>query len=301
MNKQFLFLITGLMFCKNMHASQLSQSQAKEQQNDLDTALDFSFGDIDESEQQELSPAAQQMELEQAMIDAANRGDLQAVEKYIAAGVNVNAQNIFGEDTALMNVAMKGHLPVVKFLIKAGANPNLQDRLGQTALIKASVMGKSAIVNELLAAKADFDIRDQGGYTALLHAAMKGYADIVKSLHTYGADLNVRRTGTADTPLLLAAGYNKPKVVKFLLEAGANPHLANAEGKTVFTIAQNPRASTLKKVLDNFMAIQTQPHRQALQDVAEKAMAARWKMQVPEEIAAHVQEMLRPTPEEVVD
>ena len=54
-----------------------------------------------------------------------------------------------------------------------------------------------------------------------------------------------------DTPLLLAAFHNKPKIVKQLLSAGANPNQLNKEGDTSLIIATaNGYSDVVKELID---------------------------------------------------
>src|SRR5437868_2328026 len=53
---------------------------------------------------------------EEALVSAANAGDLDAVNGFLAAGVDVNARNARGS-TALMDASAGGHLNVVQALL----------------------------------------------------------------------------------------------------------------------------------------------------------------------------------------
>ncbi|XP_078701770.1 ankyrin repeat domain-containing protein 42-like [Branchiostoma floridae x Branchiostoma belcheri] len=58
---------------------------------------------------------------EQALRDAAGRGDEGRVKQLLAEGVNVNAADIFN-DTPLHAAAKRGHPECVRVLLRAGAN-----------------------------------------------------------------------------------------------------------------------------------------------------------------------------------
>lgn len=68
------------------------------------------------------------------LMHAAEKADTAAVERLIAQGADVNAQDQRGW-TALMHAAMQDRATEAKLLLDAGANPNLKDRDGRTAML----------------------------------------------------------------------------------------------------------------------------------------------------------------------
>jgi ankyrin repeat protein len=72
--------------------------------------------------------------LDDALVEAATKGDLAAVQALLAKGANVNARDNHGK-TPLMVAAFQGHVSVVKSLLAKGADINAKDSLdGSTAL-----------------------------------------------------------------------------------------------------------------------------------------------------------------------
>jgi uncharacterized protein len=67
--------------------------------------------------------------------------------------------------------------------------------------------------------------------TPLTLAAFEGRVKIVKYLLDVGADPNYSASN-GWTPLIAAANDGRKRVVEILLDAGANPNLADANGKT---------------------------------------------------------------------
>jgi len=67
---------------------------------------------------------------------AAGDGDLQEVQRLLAAGEPVNmqiARGWFDGQTPLMWAALHGHADVAGFLLDNGADPSIRDANGQTA------------------------------------------------------------------------------------------------------------------------------------------------------------------------
>jgi ankyrin repeat protein len=116
----------------------------------------------------------------------------QKVRSLLKAGADLNSANTNGWN-ALMAAANWGDLEMVEFLLGAGMKVSIQDHDGQTALIAASGgLVKPGVVSALIKAGADVNARDNGGMTALMHAAESvNDAEVVKVLLKAGADPNL--------------------------------------------------------------------------------------------------------------
>ncbi len=122
---------------------------------------------------------AAQLQLQQALIDAGLAGDVNAVQRLLAAGVNVNAQSVQGGWSALHNASMKGHESVVHLLIAANANVNLKDGGGFTALMYAATYRHVACVEALVRAGADMNARDNEGKDVSAYATAMEVRDAI--------------------------------------------------------------------------------------------------------------------------
>jgi len=100
---------------------------------------------------------------------AAEAGNLQKVKKLLGQGVNVDAQNDYGE-TALIFAAQKGHADVIDVLCDYGADVNhkpwRRDNDG-TALHKASMWLHLEAVQKLLERGAVVELPYQKNYLHL--------------------------------------------------------------------------------------------------------------------------------------
>jgi len=86
-------------------------------------------------------------------IAAANGFD-DVMQVLLGAGVDVNAQNAFG-DTALMAAVRSGRLEAVQLLLDRGARLRLKDREGRDAMAWAVRMGRRSIIDALAARGAE--------------------------------------------------------------------------------------------------------------------------------------------------
>ena len=76
-------------------------------------------------------------QLEQQLLEAAERGDQRQVGAVLQQGIDVNSQDICFF-TPLIKSAQHGNRAVVRQLLKAGAMVNLSDKGGYTALMQAA-------------------------------------------------------------------------------------------------------------------------------------------------------------------
>ncbi|HYS26986.1 MAG TPA: ankyrin repeat domain-containing protein, partial [Vicinamibacterales bacterium] len=131
------------------------------------------------------------------------------------------------EATPLLTAIYRGDLQAVDRLIAAGANVRAANREGVTPLSMACLDGDLRIVERLLAAGADARERGPNGETPLMFAARNGRVDVVRRLVAAGADVNAREALRGTTALMWAAEQRHPEAVKALLAAGADPGIAS--------------------------------------------------------------------------
>ena len=75
----------------------------------------------------------EKLKIEDALIDAAVEGNIEAVKQNLFAGADVNAKDEFG-GTPLHNAASEGHKEIAELLIAKGADVNFLDEDGYTPL-----------------------------------------------------------------------------------------------------------------------------------------------------------------------
>ena len=121
---------------------------------------------------------------------ACELGHEQAALSLIKAEADIESQRL-GRETPLMFAARNGNVKIVNALIEAGANVDAQEVNGQTALIWAAAEGSLESLDALIEAKADINHSlKKSGYTAFLYAAREGKTDAAKRLLDAGADVN---------------------------------------------------------------------------------------------------------------
>src|SRR5215472_6297411 len=84
-----------------------------------------------------------------AIVDAAWRGQSQAVRQLVASGANVAITDEDG-NTPLALAAAGGHRETIEILLGAGASASVSNRAGETPLMQAAAKGHAAVVALLL-------------------------------------------------------------------------------------------------------------------------------------------------------
>jgi hypothetical protein len=144
--------------------------------------------------------------------------------------------------------------PVNEFIV--GGTMSIAARVtGKTKeeppLIEAIEDSNQKRTQELLAKGADPNQRNSYGYPALSIAAGIGDARIVKLLLDAGADVNAHSANLNDTALARAAGRGHPEIVRLLVKAGADLEAKDGSGWTpLFEAAMSGNSESVKILLD---------------------------------------------------
>ncbi len=183
------------------------------------------------------------------------------VSVLLKAGANPNTAMWSGE-TPLMTAARTGITQIVKSLIDKGANVNATEpRRGQSALMWAISFRNPDAARLLIDAGANVSastimLKDetnyspmfmggyaanvqsvpQGGYTPLMFAARVGDMTTARQLVARGADVNASSVEDGSA-LVIASSWGHEDLAVYLLEEGANPNVADANGMTALHYA----------------------------------------------------------------
>lgn len=104
-----------------------------------------------------------------ALVIASGCNDLDAMQRALDNGADINTTDSAGAATPLICAAFGGKIEAVQFLISKKANLNLRDSTGNTALMYAVTTG-SEVAIALVKAGADVHMKDNMGRTALMNA-----------------------------------------------------------------------------------------------------------------------------------
>ena len=176
------------------------------------------------------------------------------------------------ENSPLIVAAAHGNQSSVQALLRGGADAKRTNRSGSTALIWACKNGCAAIVQDLIEAKADVHARDHRGFCPLFASAWNRKCEgrIIDLLVANGVNVNVVKKGRSPmqnavvhgnhnvvesllhnsakvdircsdyrTPLMSACRVGSVRMVRQLLDAGANPTLIDDKKRNAFWYARN--------------------------------------------------------------
>lgn len=168
---------------------------------------------------------------EQSFFAAAQARDMMAINAFLDAGINPNAQDADGR-TVLIAAAARGDLEVVNKLLSRGADPNVKDKRSYTALSHASEAMYEQVVDALLSRpEVDPNSRGLNSRPVLLAYVWRDSKARVEKLLAHGADVNAQ-DADGDTALHGAAQTGNVEIMQMLLDKGANPNAQNHSGGT---------------------------------------------------------------------
>jgi ankyrin repeat protein len=199
-----------------------------------------------------MSSPAHAQNRDQALIGAAGKGDLPAVERLIREGASIAARDGRGR-TALLVATHGNHVPVARALIVAGADVNAKDDIQDSAFLYAGAEGRTEILKMTLPT-ADLKSTNRYGGTALIPAAHHGHTEAVRILLATQIDKDhVNRLGwTAllEAVILGDGGPVHTEIVRLLVEAGANVDIADREGVTPLQHAKRRGYAAMVRILE---------------------------------------------------
>jgi ankyrin repeat protein len=182
------------------------------------------------------------------LVRASSQGDLATVRNLVESGADVNSVGEHG-----MGPLLTFYHSVVEYLLSKGADPNRQtNECGDPVLLGIASYNNVECVRLLLQAGADPKAVVQDTGENALHCCVIGLGNnvsasdrhaVVKLLVEHGTELNRRTTPgvptaafwrdvrtRGETPLHRAAAYASEETVVFLLKAGADKTIRDANG-----------------------------------------------------------------------
>ena len=169
------------------------------------------------------------------LVEAAGSGRLDAVKELLAGGADVDARGAGGA-TAVTAAAANEHVDVVRALVDAGADVDLQDDDRSNPLLLCGENGNVALLREVLRGNPDLGATNRYGGVALIPASDRGHVEMVRALLETEIDVDhVNRLGwTAliEAVILGDGGAAHQEIVRMLLDAGADPSIADGDGVT---------------------------------------------------------------------
>jgi len=117
--------------------------------------------------------------------EAAGGCELEACEKFLEEGADVNARDEDGS-TPLLWAVLSGSQEVVELLIARGADINGKNNEGESPLHWAAISGNIKIAEVLLAKGAQVNVKDIFGVTPMRSAILNEDKDLIELFRRHG-------------------------------------------------------------------------------------------------------------------
>jgi ankyrin repeat protein len=182
------------------------------------------------------------MGLDRRLHDAAHVGDVPAIRRLLREGLPLDARDTYGR-TPVMVATVARQADAVRALIDAGADIDIRDNRLDNVFLYAGANGLLEILELANEAGADPAITNRFGGTALIPACERGHVETVRYLLEQ-SDVDVDHvnrlgwTGLLEAIILSDGGPAHQEIVRLLLEAGADPDLADGDGVTPLSHAR---------------------------------------------------------------
>ncbi|WP_139212447.1 MULTISPECIES: ankyrin repeat domain-containing protein [Paenibacillus] len=191
--------------------------------------------------------------MDRQLIESAEQGNTEQVRQLLQSGANIDATDEQGR-TAVMAATYRNHVDTVDALIQAGADINIRDHQLNNVFLYAGAEGMLDILRLAIDADADVTLTNRFGGTALIPASDRGHVEIVQELLTRtSVDVNhinnLNWTALLEAVILGDGSENYQRIVKLLLDHGADPELPDGNGVTPLQHARERGYQEIERIL----------------------------------------------------
>ena len=181
-----------------------------------------------------------------------------AVRFLVEEGADINYQTPNGKSALFFACSVKNE-QIVKYLLDNGAFVHQEGFLGKYPIHYAASSDNVKILLMIIRAGADPKAKDMNDAPATFSAlcSKKNKYEIMKILFDHGIspnEINSRTKSTILNSLLLEEPDEvNLKVIRLILERGANLNYETKQGKTLYEVAQLSCPPEIKNVIDTFL------------------------------------------------
>lgn len=196
-----------------------------------------------------------QVMTDQEIVHLVQNNALQAVEKALESGVEVNTTD--SDQRNLLLIATNKSLnEMAKLLVKHGADVNQQALNLDSAFLYAGASGQTELVQLYLDHGARFDVFNRYNGTALIPACERGHVETVRLLaNTKDFPIDhinrLQWTGLMEAVVLGDGSAKFQQIVQILKEAGADLSIPDRDGITALQHAKNKGFKEIVRILEN--------------------------------------------------
>jgi ankyrin repeat protein len=183
---------------------------------------------------------------------AATDGDADATALMLRSEADLEGRDDH-DRTALLLASTYDRVPVARLLVALGADPDALDDRHDTPWLVTGVTGSVAMLDALLPAEPDLTIRNRYGGVSVIPASERGHVDYVRRVVQTDIDVNhVNDLGwTALLEAVILGDGSAPyqQIVRILLDAGADPAIADGNGVTALEHARTSGQTEVARIL----------------------------------------------------
>lgn len=185
---------------------------------------------------------------------AAGRGDLASAKAALAGGVTIDARGQHRQ-SALLIAVQRDDRALGLYLIGQGADINAEADNHDTPWLLAGALGRTELLAAMLATgKVDYTKRNRYGGNALIPACERGHVETVRLLLSRSRiDVNhvnnLGWTALLEAVILSDGGPRHIEIVTLLLDAGADPNVADNDGVTALQHARDHRYDAMAAMI----------------------------------------------------
>ncbi|PJD97647.1 MAG: hypothetical protein CK425_03195 [Parachlamydia sp.] len=196
----------------------------------------------------------QQTELGTTPLHVATKlGNKKAMQALVSSRADINQADKLG-NTPLHYAVKTKNISITNILLSHGADIDRQNSRGLTPLMQSVVSGNSLLTRFLIRKKARLTTWDRQQNTLLHAAALRGsshiFTAVCEGFIAKGIPFPINlQNAERNTALHLAVQGKNPKIIKKLLEAGADKKIINADGLTPADLI-DPNDKKLKKLFN---------------------------------------------------
>ena len=186
------------------------------------------------------------------MFNAVSTDNIGELEKILAKGVDIETRDASGS-TALLVATHNNATGSAQLLIDAGADVNAMNDINDSPYLYAGAEGMLEILRMTLDNGADLRSVNRYGGTALIPAAHHGYPEIVRELLKTDIDIdhvnNIGWTALLEAVILGDGSDTYVEIVQLLVDAGADPEIADRDGNSPLDHALASGYSSISEIL----------------------------------------------------
>lgn len=168
---------------------------------------------------------------------AIKRDDVPALQRLAQRGFDLNTIDPSAQHPLFMALRDQSD-KVARFLLdQPGVQVEYRNAKGESPLMMAALKGNRDLVERLIQRKAEVN---KPGWAPLHYAvthAEEASLPITRLLLEHHAFIDAQ-SPNGTTPLMMAALYGRPEVVRLLLDEGADPLMKNEQGLSAIDFAQ---------------------------------------------------------------